>query len=57
MAGARLASAILLVEGTGAFTLEQILEYRVTDECWSLFNVDGSLRHTTASNLLEYLNI
>ena len=37
-----------IVEGTGRVTLEQILEYRVTEECLLLFNVDGSLSHGTA---------
>ena len=44
----RQASVLQFVEGTGRVTLEQILEYRVTEECLSLFNVDGSLSHGTA---------
>ena len=37
MEGTGLASVIQLVEGTGGVTLEQILEYRVMEECLSLF--------------------
>ena len=48
MEGTGLASVMQFAEGTGRVTLEQILEYRVTEECLSLFNVDGSLSHGTA---------
>ena len=55
MEGAGLASVIQLAEGSGALTLENIVKYRVTEECLSIFNVDGSIRHTTKSKLLEHL--
>ena len=56
MEGAGLVSVIQLAEGTGALTLENI-KYRVTEECLSIFNVDGSIRHTTKSKLLEHLSL
>ena len=57
MEKAGLASVIQLAKGTGALTSEQILEYRVTEECLSMFNVDGSSRHTTKSKLLGFFNM
>ena len=49
MEGTGLASVIQLVEGTGGVTLEQILEYRVMEECLSISTVDDSLSHGTAA--------
>ncbi|KAG1672408.1 RNA-directed DNA polymerase from mobile element jockey [Nymphon striatum] len=57
MESAGLAAVIELAEGTGALTLEEIMENRVTEECLSIFNVDGSLRHTAKSKLFEHLNL
>ncbi|KAG1654985.1 hypothetical protein GQR58_024759 [Nymphon striatum] len=57
MESAGLAAIIELAEGTGALTLEEIMENRVTEECLSIFNVDGSLRHTAKSKLFEHLNL
>ena len=57
MESAGLAAVIELAEGTGALTLEHILEHRVTDECLSLYNVDGSMRKTTKCKLLDYFNL
>ena len=57
MEGTGLASVIQLAEGSGALTLENIFKYRVTEECLPIFNVDGSIRHTTKSKLLEHLNL
>ena len=57
MEQAGLASIISLAECTGSLTLDQILENRVTEECLSMYYVDGSKRKTTKSKLLETLNM
>ena len=57
MEGDGLASVIGLLERSGVLTLEDILEDRITEECLSLFNVDGSLRHTAKHKLLDHLNL
>ena len=36
--------------------LELALERRVTEECLSLYNVDGSMRKTVKSKLLQLFN-
>lgn len=46
-----LAALADLVEGSGMFKLEEVLEGRVTEECLSLYNVDGSIRKTMKSKL------
>ena len=46
-----------LVEGSGMIQLESVLESRVTEECLSLYNVDGSMRKTGKSKLLELFNL
>ena len=57
MEQAGLASIISLAESTGFVTLDQILENRVTEECLSMYYVNGSKRMTTKSKLLEKLNM
>ena len=52
-----LAALVELVEGSGLIQLETALEGRVTDECLSLYNVDGSMRKTAKSKLLELFNL
>ncbi|KAK5912134.1 hypothetical protein CesoFtcFv8_002035 [Champsocephalus esox] len=41
-----LAALVDLAEGSGLIQLESTLEGRVTEECLSLYNVDGSMRKT-----------
>ena len=41
-----LAALVDVAEGSGLIQLESALEGRVTEECLSLFNVDGSMRKT-----------
>ena len=52
-----LAALIELVEGSGMIQLESALEGRVTEECLSLYNVDGSMQKTAKSKLLELFNL
>ena len=51
-----LAAVIQLAEETGVFSLEEVLEHRVTYECLSLFNVNGSMRKTTKCKLVDHMN-
>ena len=53
MEKAGLATLIDVAEGSGLIKLESVLEWRVTDECLSVFNVDGSMRKTCKSKLLQ----
>ena len=57
MKQAGLSSIISLAEITGSVTLDQILENRVTEECLSMYYVNGSKRMTTKSKLFEKLNM
>ena len=57
MEKAGLAALIDLAEGSGMVQLESVLENRVTEECLSLYNVDGSMRKTAKSKLLEMFNL
>ncbi|KAL8573120.1 hypothetical protein ACOMHN_027380 [Nucella lapillus] len=50
------AALVDLVDGSGMFQLDQVLEGRVTEECLSLYNVDGSFRKTMKSKMLELFN-
>ena len=52
-----LASLLELAEKSGNIQLEAALESRVTDECLSIFNVDGSMRKTCKSKLLEFFDL
>lgn len=52
-----LAALVDLVEGSGMIQLESALERRVTEECLSLYNVDGSMRKTVKSKLLDLFNL
>ncbi|KAJ4940036.1 hypothetical protein JOQ06_029467 [Pogonophryne albipinna] len=52
-----LAALVELAEGSGLIQLESALEGRVTEECLSLYNVDGSMRKTVKSKLLELFNL
>ena len=46
-----------LAERTGVLTLESALEGRVTEECLSMYNIDGSMWKIMKSKLLEQFNI
>ena len=52
-----LAALVDLVEESGMIQLESVLEGRVTDECLSLCNIDGSMCKTVKSKLFELLNL
>ena len=52
-----LAALLELVDGSGMIHLESVLSWRVTEECLSLYNVDGSMRKTAKSKLLERFNL
>jgi len=45
-----------LADGSGINELEAALEGLVTEECLSMYNVDGSMRKTCKSNLLHLFN-
>ena len=46
-----------LAESVGMVKLESALEGRVTEECLSVFNVDGSMRKTCKSKLLQLFSM
>lgn len=52
-----LAALVDLAEGSGMFPLESALEGRVTEECLSLYNADGSMRKTMKSKLLDQFTL
>ena len=52
-----LAALLELVEVSGQIQLESILASRVTEECLSLYNVDGSMRKTAKSKMLDLFNL
>ena len=37
--------------------LESALEWRITEECLSMYNVDGSMRKTSKSKLLQKFDL
>ena len=45
--------AALLSLADNVFSLETLLEGKVTDECLSMFNIDGSMRKTSKSKILQ----
>ena len=52
-----LASVVGLVETTGAFKLEEVLQHRVTEECLPIFNVNGTFRKTQKSQLQQIMDM
>ena len=52
-----IASVLEIVEKSGSLKLEDILEHRVTDECLSIFNVNGTTRKVQKSKLQEKLTM
>ena len=57
MEKAGLAAAVEFAEAVGALSLEEILEFRLTEECLSMYYADGSQRKPAKSKLLEHLNL
>jgi len=51
-----MAALVDLADGSGIIKLETALEGRVTEECLSMYNVDGSMRKTCKSHLLHLFN-
>ena len=51
-----LAALLDLADGSGIVKLETALERRVTEECLSMYNVDGSMGKTCKSKLLHLFN-
>ena len=52
-----LAAAVEFAGGVWDLSLEQILEFRLTEECLSMYYADGSKRRSTKSRLLQHLNL
>jgi len=53
-----MASLIWLAEsGEEKFTLAQVMEFRVTDECLPIFNINGTMKKVQKSKLVEKLNM
>lgn len=52
-----IAALLEISEGTDSMVLETLFESRITDECLSLFNVDGSMRKTAKSKLLDFFDL
>ena len=51
-----LAAAVEFAEGVWDLSLEHILEFRLTEECMSMYYEDGSKRRSTKNRLLQHLN-
>ena len=50
-------SIISLAEsGRDKFTLLQVMDFRVTDECLPIFNINGTMKKVQKSKLLEKMN-
>ena len=52
-----LSAVVELVEISGGFELEDVLQHRVTEECLSIYNVNGTLRKTQKSKLMEAMTL
>ncbi len=52
-----MASVLGLVENSGVLKLEDVLQHRVTAECLSIFNVNGTMRKVQKSKLQEKLTM
>ena len=46
-----------LVEISRGFELEDVLHHHVTEECLPIFNVNGTLRKTQKSKLMEAMTL
>ena len=54
---AMIAVIILAEKSEHKFTLGQVMDHRVTDECLSIFNINGSIRKGQKSKLIDKLNM
>ena len=52
-----ISDVVELLESAGTFELEDILQYRVTEENMALFNVNGSMRKCQKSKLMQNLTL
>ena len=52
-----MSSVLELVEKSGALKLEDVLQHRVTRECLSIFNANGTIRKVQKSKLLDKFNM
>ena len=52
-----LACVVGLIEHSGALKLEDVLQHRVTSECLSVFNVNGTIRKAQKSKLQQTLTL
>ena len=50
-----MASVLGLVDDSGTLKLEDVLQHRVTSECLSIFNDNGTFRKSQKSKLLQIL--
>ncbi|CAB3976667.1 Hypothetical predicted protein [Paramuricea clavata] len=50
-----LASVVNLVDVSGLMMLSDVMKYRITEECLTLFNVNGTFRKTQKSKILQKL--
>ena len=57
MARSEMVALVDLVESEGMVKLESALDGRLTEECLSVFNVDGSMRKTCKSMLLQLFSV
>ena len=53
MEQAGLAAAVELAEGVGALSVEEILDFCLTDECLSMYYADGSQRKPAKSKIIR----
>ena len=52
-----MASVMWLAEtGEEKFTLAEVMEYRVTDECLPIFNINGTMKKVYKSKMIEKLH-
>lgn len=52
-----MASIITLAQTNDKFTLSQVMEYRVTDECLAIFNINGTMKKVQKSKLMDKLHM
>ena len=50
-----LASVVNLVDVSGLLSLPELMKHRVSEECLTLFNANGTFRKTQKSKLLQKL--
>jgi len=52
-----MAAVVGLVDSSGALKLEDVMQHRVTPECLSIFNANGTFRKSQKSKLLQKLTM